>query len=76
MAAFIMGYQMYKQYPVEKDDPSVKPAVFTGISFLVLVLVAPEYGFQVVPWLALLVGAYQLPWTFVYLCIITICARR
>ena len=62
MAAFIMGYHMYKQYPVEKDDGGVKPAVFTGISFLVLVLVAPECGFQVVPWLALLVGAYQLPW--------------
>ncbi len=57
-----MGYQMYKQYPVKKDDPSVKPAVFTGISFLVLVLVAPEYGFQVVPWLAFLLAAYHLPW--------------
>ena len=62
MAAFIMGFHMFKQDPVEKYDPGVKTVVFTGISFLVLVLGAPEYGFQVVPWLALLVGAYQLPW--------------
>ena len=62
MAAFIMGFRMPKQDPVEKYDPGVKTVVFTGISFLVLVLVAPECGFKVVPWLALLVGAYQLPW--------------
>jgi hypothetical protein len=62
MAAFIMGHHIYKQDPVEKYDPGVKTVVFTGISFLVLVLVAPECGFKVVPWLALLLAASYLDW--------------
>ena len=57
-----MGFHKFKQDPVEKYDPGVKTVVFTGISFLVLVLGAPEYGFQVVPWLAFLLAAYHLPW--------------
>jgi hypothetical protein len=63
MAAIIMGYTYYQEVSVKKDDLSVKPAVFTGISFLVLTLVAQEYGFEVLPiWFACLLAAYQLPW--------------
>lgn len=61
MAAFIMGYHMPKQYPVKQNDLSVKPAVFTGIAFLVLTM-NQEYGFEVVlTGLACLLAAYQLP---------------
>jgi hypothetical protein len=63
MAAIIMGYHIYKEVPVKKDDLSVKPAVFTGIAFLVLTLVAPEYGSEVVlTSLVSLLAAYHLPW--------------
>jgi len=58
-----MGFHMPKQYPVKDEDLSVKPAVFAGISMLVLVLVTPEYGFEVLPiWFGCMLAAYQLPW--------------
>ena len=57
-----MGYTYYQEAPVKEDDLSVKAVVFTGIAFLVLTVVAQEYGFEVVPiWFACLLAAYHLP---------------
>ena len=58
-----MGYTYYQEAPVKENDLSVKAVVFTGIAFLVLTVVAQEYGFEVVPiWFACLLAAYYLPW--------------